>query len=406
MAMRRYPRRRFCIGWADFAAGVAYGLVSFGRSGATAIERAAARPALATYSVRTALDLYLQVRAFPRGSEIICSALNIPDMFTVIAHHGLLPVPVDLDPATLAVERDDLERARSPRTRAVIFAHLFGARADVAPVIEFAEHHQLDLIEDCAQAYVGPEFTGDPRSTLALFSFGTIKTGTAFGGAVAYAREAELLAKMRVIQEKYPVQPRGWFLTRVLKYAGLQVFSYPTTFTLLCAAARWAGIDFDRALHRALRGFRGDNLIGNIRHQASAPLLKLLERRLRTFDTRQIMRRRERAHQLIAGLAPDTRVAGDQCANHSYWVFPLIARAPGRLIEALRAAGFDATQTATLSVLAPAERIARAHPAIVYLPCYAEVPTKAIARLAAIVRTLEDDAAQRNASAVFEPLRL
>jgi dTDP-4-amino-4,6-dideoxygalactose transaminase len=288
----------------------------------------------------------------------------------------------------------------------VLFAHLFGARADLTPVIEFAERHTLDLIEDCAQAYVGPEFTGNPRSTLALFSFGTIKTGTAFGGAVAYARETELLAKMRGIQEKYPVQPRRFFLTRVLNYAGLQVFSYPTTFTMLCTAARWARIDFDRALHRALRGFRGDNLIGNIRHQASAPLLRLLERRLRTFDTRQITRRRERARQLIAGLPPDTRVAGDACDDHSYWVFPLIARDPGRLVEALRAAGFDATQTATLRVLAPAERIARAHPAIVYLPCYAEVPTKAIARLAAIVRQIDEDAAQRSAPAVHERLRL
>ena len=97
---------------------------------------------------------------------------------------------------------------------------------------------------------------------------------------------------------------------------------------------------------------------------------------------------------------------GDECADHSYWVFPLIATDPERLLEALRAGGFDATQTATLRVLAPAERIARAHPAIVYLPCYAEVPPQAIARLAAIVRQLEEDAAQRNTPAVFERLRL
>ena len=61
---------------------------------------------IATLSVRSMLDLYLQVKNFPKGSEIIMTAMNIPDMIRIIEEHGLIAVPVDIDPGTLAPQLD------------------------------------------------------------------------------------------------------------------------------------------------------------------------------------------------------------------------------------------------------------------------------------------------------------
>ena len=52
----------------------------------------------------TGFDLLLQTLKLPAGSEILCSAITIPDMIYLVRHHGLVPVPVDLDVATLEVD--------------------------------------------------------------------------------------------------------------------------------------------------------------------------------------------------------------------------------------------------------------------------------------------------------------
>lgn len=98
-------------------------------------------------SVRTAFDLYLKTLKLPRGSLVICSALTIPDMVTIFEEHGLVPVPVDLDPETLAPEPGSLEaeverygggcdvvengvgaQQQQQRVRAIYVAHVFGAQ--------------------------------------------------------------------------------------------------------------------------------------------------------------------------------------------------------------------------------------------------------------------------------------
>lgn len=102
--------------------------------------RAAPAVAVAPFlSVRTAFDLYLKALKLPRGSLVVCSALTIPDMVTIFEEHGLVPVPVDLDPATLAPEAGaleaEVERCRAEqcgggaagRVRAIYVAHIFGA---------------------------------------------------------------------------------------------------------------------------------------------------------------------------------------------------------------------------------------------------------------------------------------
>jgi perosamine synthetase len=125
-------------------------------------------------------------------------------MIRIIHAHGLRAVPVDIDPGTLAVWPWMLEAALTPRTRVVLVAHLFGGRMDLGGIARFAKDRGLLLVEDCAQAFQGPKRMGDAVADVTMYSFGTLKTSTALGGAVLRVRDREVLGRMRGIQASYP----------------------------------------------------------------------------------------------------------------------------------------------------------------------------------------------------------
>ena len=148
-----WVRKRVDIGWSDLAAALAHCLLPGSRAARAAeLERlwSNAGDAIACLSVRSGFDLWLSAINLPAGSEVLVSAITIPDMLRIIQDHGLVPVPVDVDPDHLAVDPASLEQGLSPRTRAIFVAHLFGTRQPLDGVAKFARRHDLLLIEDCA----------------------------------------------------------------------------------------------------------------------------------------------------------------------------------------------------------------------------------------------------------------
>src|SRR6266516_7086358 len=73
--------------------------------------------ALACYSVRSGFHLLLSALGLPRGSEVLFSAVTHPDMPRIAEHHGLVPVPVDLDPATMEPTPIALARSIGEKSR-------------------------------------------------------------------------------------------------------------------------------------------------------------------------------------------------------------------------------------------------------------------------------------------------
>jgi perosamine synthetase len=138
---------------------------------------------LVCLSVRSGWDLWLGAQGLRAGDEVLVSAITHPDMIRIIHEHGLRAVPVDIDPETLAPRPWMLEAALTPRTRVVRVAHLFGGRMDLGGIAKFARKCGLLLVEDCAQAFQGPERMGDPVADVSMYSFGTLKTSTALGAA-------------------------------------------------------------------------------------------------------------------------------------------------------------------------------------------------------------------------------
>ena len=248
----------------------------------------------------------------PPGSEVIVSAVTIPDMVRIIEHHQLVPVPVDVDAGTLQPVTEHLERSITPNTRAVLVAHLFGTHVDMSPIIELAKQHDLLVIEDCAQAFVGSQYAGDPGSTCALFSFGPIKTATALGGAVVRVRDSALRSRMADLQNKYPFQNRWSYFRRLAKYAAFRLLCQPFNYGLMVRAFDVLGKDYDRALANAAHSFGANNFFQQIRRQPCAPLLRMLRRRITTFShlgMRQLLQRTKRGDRLAAALSPGMVVA-------------------------------------------------------------------------------------------------
>ena len=195
---RLHPRHRLDVSVADLAVG----LVAALRPGRA--ERLAERVAMqwapsgdgiTCLSVRSALDLLLTALGLPARDEVLISAITHPDMVRVIRLHGLVPVPVDVDPDTLGPVPRAMEAAMTGRSTAILVAHLFGARVDLDAAVELSRRHDLLLIEDCAQSIRGPTDSGDPWAHVSLFSFGTIKTATALGGALVRVSDVALLPR-------------------------------------------------------------------------------------------------------------------------------------------------------------------------------------------------------------------
>jgi len=397
------PRKRLDIGWSDVLYGLASCLWPADQEKAERkLQRACpgGEAALACLSVRSGFDALLTALDFPAGSEVLVSAVTIRDMPRILEAHGLVPVPIDLDVPRLAVRRESMQRAVTARTRAILVAHLFGSRMPMEPVLRFAREHGLVVLEDCAQAYAGPEDLRAPRAGQAdvfMFSFGSIKTATALGGGILCFRDPRLLDAVRREQSRWPIRSRRHFLSRIVKYTLLMLLSYRPLYSLFTGLCRALGIDHDRLIGERVRGFPGEDLLRQIRHRPSAALLALLERRIRRFDHDTITERTAAARLAIERL-PSLRRPGDQAPHHTHWVFPILHEKPEELQQALWRKGFDATRGATSLYVVdpPADRpelapveARQAFERMLYLPVYAGLSRRCIERLAAAVLDFE-----------------
>jgi dTDP-4-amino-4,6-dideoxygalactose transaminase len=152
------------------------------------------------------------------GDEVI----TVPNTFMAtaeaITYCAARPVFIDVDAKTYTMDPAGLEKALTPKTKAIIPVHLFGQPADMDPILDFAREHNLFVIEDAAQAH-GAEYKGRRLGTLGdtgCFSFYPGKNLGAFGEAGAVVtNNSELQEKIRILRDhgqirKYRHTMVGW----------------------------------------------------------------------------------------------------------------------------------------------------------------------------------------------------
>lgn len=118
----------------------------------------------------------LKERQIKRGDEVISVACGFPTTITPILQYGAVPVFVDVSLETGNIDVNMLEKALSPKTKAVMLAHSLGNPFDIKAVSEFCEKYNLWLIEDNCDA-LGSEYTLDGK-TRKTGTFGDIGTSS------------------------------------------------------------------------------------------------------------------------------------------------------------------------------------------------------------------------------------
>jgi len=370
------PRKRLDLDWSDLLCGLRACLMPGDAEAArTRLEKSFSRDEnVACLSVRTGFDALLAVLDLPAGSEVLVSAITIRDMPGLLEEHGLVAVPVDVDSATLAVDPDSLRQAVTPRTKAILVAHLFGSRMPLDPIVEFAREHGLIVFEDCAQAFTGDGYRGHSEADVSMFSFGPIKTATALGGAILRVRDAALAEGVREHLASWPRQTNRQFFARLLKYALLMFLSQRWAYTIFIGLCRLLGCDHDQLISRNVRGFAGGDLLAKLRRQPSPALLSLLEQRLANYTAQRTDQRRRLALRATELLGVD--IPGQDAAHHTWWVFPILHDDPQGVIRRLYAHGFDATCGASGLHVVPPPSGERGTSVPRCVPVLSEAPTE------------------------------
>lgn len=154
-----------------------------------------------------ALQIAMMALDLRPGDEVIVPAFTYVATAEVIALLQLKPVMVDVDPHTFNVTADIVEKAITPRTRAVVPVNLFGQSCDMEPIMAVAHAHNLWVIEDNAQA-IGADYTfsdGRKEKTgtighVGCTSFYPSKNLGAYGdGGAMYTNDDEIADRLNKI---------------------------------------------------------------------------------------------------------------------------------------------------------------------------------------------------------------
>ncbi|WP_331694502.1 DegT/DnrJ/EryC1/StrS aminotransferase family protein [Pandoraea sputorum] len=161
------------------------------------------RPVRVFNSGTATLEIGLRIAGVQSGDEVITTPLSWVATSNVILEVGATPVFVDVDPATRNIDLDLLEKAITPKTRAIIPVYLAGLPVDMDRLYDIARRHKLRVVEDAAQA-MGASWNGKRIGSigdLVSFSFHPNKNLTSIeGGALVFNTddEARLAEKYRL----------------------------------------------------------------------------------------------------------------------------------------------------------------------------------------------------------------
>jgi dTDP-4-amino-4,6-dideoxygalactose transaminase len=171
-------------------------------------ERAAAaycqsQHAIGCASGSDALLLALMALGIGQGDEVITVSFTFFATGGAIARLGAKPVYVDIAPGDFNLAPELLERAITPRTKAIMPVHLFGQCAPMDAILEVARRHRLPVIEDAAQA-IGADYHGRRAGTMGdigCFSFFPSKNlGGAGDGGLLTTDHDELAERLRILR--------------------------------------------------------------------------------------------------------------------------------------------------------------------------------------------------------------
>ncbi|HEX7287875.1 MAG TPA: DegT/DnrJ/EryC1/StrS family aminotransferase [Candidatus Angelobacter sp.] len=151
-----------------------------------------------------ALQMALMALDIGPGDEVITAVNTFIATAEAISAVGARPVFVDVDPQFYNIDIAAVEKAITPRTKAIIPVHLYGQTADMDPLLALAEKHGLTIVEDACQAH-GAEYKGRRAGSMgrmSCFSFYPGKNLGALGeGGAVLCNDAKLAQRLRMLRD-------------------------------------------------------------------------------------------------------------------------------------------------------------------------------------------------------------
>jgi perosamine synthetase len=175
---------------------------------------------IAVSSGTAGLHLCLRALGVGEGDEVILPSFTFIAAGNAVLYERARPVFVDIEPLTLNIDPEKLERSITPKTRAIIVVHTFGHPADMDPMMDIARRHGLPVIEDACEA-IGARYRGRPVGgigDLGVFGFYPNKPITTGEGGMVVTRDSQMADTIRALRNQGRMESDGWLDHRLLGY--------------------------------------------------------------------------------------------------------------------------------------------------------------------------------------------
>ncbi|HSW44573.1 MAG TPA: DegT/DnrJ/EryC1/StrS family aminotransferase [Phycisphaerae bacterium] len=174
--------------------------------------------AVAVVNGTVSLRIALLAAGIKAGDEVIVPPYTFLATASCVVEANATPVFVDLEPDTYNIDPEAIERAITPRTRAIIPVHLAGLPADMDAIMEIARRNNLVVIEDAAHAH-GAEYKGRRAGSLghmASFSFQSSKNLCSGEGGIILTNDEEFHARCRSVHNCGRIPGGAWYEHHVI----------------------------------------------------------------------------------------------------------------------------------------------------------------------------------------------
>ena len=270
-----------------------------------------AKHGIAVVNGTVSLEIALTAAGIKPGDEVIVPPITFVASATAVARVGAVPVFVDIDPETINLNADLVERSITERTRAIIGVHFAGHPVDLDRLVELCRERNLHLIEDCAHAHGAQWHDGRVGSfgSFGSFSFQASKNMTAGEGGMLVTNDDGLAENARAIANQGRRTGGAWYEHQTL------------------------------GTNARLTGFQAVLLLNQLERLPD----QLATRMERATHLRERLRR-------VEGLSPTPATLDERVRIHGYHLFSMTfsssawANAPrDRVVAALQAEGVPVT---------------------------------------------------------------
>ncbi len=161
-----------------------------------------AKKSVAVNSWTAAGHLTLEAFGIEKDDEVIVPTMTFPATAEIVCYFGAKPVIVDVDPGTLNISLEEIEKAITPKTKAIIPVHYGGQPCDLDEIQELAKIHKLKVLEDAAHS-LPATYKGKKIGTISdvtCFSFYATKTLSTGEGGMICTNDQEIAERCAIMR--------------------------------------------------------------------------------------------------------------------------------------------------------------------------------------------------------------